>query len=137
MTGSLHCSPETNTTLLTDYIPIQNKTFFKRKYVRRNQTKSNMDNHHFSWPFLTKSPIVLDSWVTHGKFYTCHKSPASACLQENFCSNWTIIPSKNMPNHLAVNVIFYWEEIYHLITQIPDKFCYDYGLLKGTMQFCE
>ena len=42
-----------------------------------------------------------------------------------------------MPNHLAVNVIFYWEEIYHLITQIPDKLCYDYGLLKGTMQFCE
>ena len=37
MAESLHCSPETTTTLLTDYIPIQNKKLEVRRKKKKKQ----------------------------------------------------------------------------------------------------
>ena len=49
MTASLHCLPETTTTLLTGYTPIQNKKF-------KNQNKVERESD-FAYYSLIPSPI--------------------------------------------------------------------------------
>lgn len=73
-----------------------------------DQTNNNLDNNHFPCPFVHKSPYSFAE-----PSYTCKILNTSQIsfqflpAPESFCSNWTITPSKNMPNHLDANAKFY------------------------------
>ena len=54
MAERVHCTPETITTLLTSYIPIQNKKLKKIKIIHREGIKEILTNYLLEKQFLLK-----------------------------------------------------------------------------------
>lgn len=86
------------------YRQFKNNKTQERKLEWISQKK--MDVNYFSCPFVHKNPYgFAEPRYTCKILNTSQISFRFLVAPECCCSNWTIIPSKNMPNHLPANAV--------------------------------